>query len=150
MFYNAGVLKTMKDPKILKSTGLSDNETISEALASTLAAQGWKAPTKSRNHDSNLPYPKWFKCKFCRCKCTPPFKKCECPCSRHKSRDCPNKESKEKDNLNEQCLAEALQVDNILVMFSAEDKKCSEVCSSFSSETNPTTDAENTQMQQRG
>ena len=64
MFYNAGVLKTMKDPKILKSTGLSDNETISEALASTLAAQSWKAPTKSRNHDSNLPYPKWFKLFF--------------------------------------------------------------------------------------
>ena len=115
MFYNAGVLKTMKDPKILKSTGLSNNETISEALASTLATQGWKAPTKSRNHDANLPYPKWFKCKFCRCKFTPPFKKCECPCSRHKSRDCPNKESKEKDNVNNQCLAETLRVNNILI-----------------------------------
>ena len=115
MFYNAGVLKTMKESSTRVITGLTNSGTTNATLASSAAVQGWKAPVKSRNGDLNRPYPKWFKCKYCRCKCTPPFKKCECPCSQHKSTDCPNKESKEKDNVNNQCLAETLRVNNILI-----------------------------------
>ena len=112
-----------------------NSETTNATLASLAAAQGWKAPVKSRNGDLNRPYPKWFKCKYCRCKCTPPFKKCECPCSQHKATDCPNKESTEKDNVNKQCLAETLRVNNILITFLAEDEECFKGDSSFNFET---------------
>ena len=61
MFYNAGTLKTMKESKILASNG--NDEKISDALANTLTAQGWKAP-KTRNHEPSLPYTKWFKWLF--------------------------------------------------------------------------------------
>ena len=122
MFYNAGTLKTIKESKILTFDG--NEEKISDALANTLTAQGWKAP-KTRNHEPNPPYTKWFKCKHCRCKCTPPFKRCECPCSKHKSRDCPTntKERNESDAPNKQYLAEILDVKTVLIAFSADNAK---------------------------
>ena len=41
------------------------------------------------------PYTKWFKCRHCKCKCTPSFKRCSCPCSNHKSANCPTKGDQE-------------------------------------------------------
>ena len=88
MFYNAGTLKTLNDAKVLINERKND-EDLDEHTRISLISRGWKAPKRKANDEA--PYNKWFKCKFCRCKCTPPFKKCACPCSNHKSYNCPSK-----------------------------------------------------------
>ena len=91
MFYNAGTLKTFTDPKTL-ITGKVDEENMDNPVIKSLLEKGWKAPKgKATQGPSTLPYKKWFKCKHCRCTCDPPFKKCDCPCSKHSSQNCPKK-----------------------------------------------------------
>ena len=95
MFYNAGSLKTLNESNVLISERSRniDEDLDDENVRKTLIAKGWKAPKRKANEE--LPYTKWFKCKHCRCTCIPPFKKCACPCSNHKSHNCPKKPDEE-------------------------------------------------------
>ena len=57
---------------------------------------------KRKKGDQNMsddpPYKKWRKCYYCLCKCTPKWKKCDCPCSQHPPWKCPLRKDKKKDD----------------------------------------------------
>ena len=101
MFYNAGTLKSFNDTKVLFNDKNVDLELEDENIKKTLILKGWKAPKSTKKNNDEAPYTKWFKCRHCKCKCTPSFKRCSCPCSNHKSTNCPTKgdhESERKDD----------------------------------------------------
>ena len=85
MFYNAGHLKTLN---IGKKTLITSDE-LNDDILKTLLDKGWKAPKPRMS--SGFDYKKWIKCKHCKCDCIPADKRCECPCSKHWSKNCPKK-----------------------------------------------------------
>ena len=145
MFYNAGTLKTLNETKVLVNERKID-EDLDEQLKISLISRGWKAPKRKANDEA--PYTKWFKCKFCRCKCTPPFKKCACPCSNHKSYNCPSKPDAEDgkskadgDTVNSQVsipvsqssLGKHLNVQNIMLVTLADEPEANRTVQELSS-----------------
>ena len=77
-------------------------DNIPEEMERVLVSKGWKppgAPPPSNNSSNNSQEKKWWKCSICLCKCTPRWKKCDCPCSNHKWYNCPDrKKDKSKDD----------------------------------------------------
>ena len=94
MFYNAGHLKTFHTEK--KTLLTFDEENPEDPILKSLIAKGWKAP-KPRMSTGFAPYKRWYKCKHCKCECQPADKRCECPCSKHQSKNCPKKPNTDSD-----------------------------------------------------
>ena len=129
MFYNAGHLKTFSGNKTFNVENIPDDDQIEDnPIVKTLLAKGWKAP-KSKNQEYH-PYKKWFKCKWCKCSCEPADKRCDCPCSKHRSNNCPKKPSTESNTnsnipttLYTSSLAEKINIHNVLLVSSSNDSK---------------------------
>ena len=130
MFYNARTLKTLNENKTLVADNLEDNP--DDPFLKTLIAKGWKAPKPKNTSRDPKPYKTWFKCKWCRCECDPPDKRCDCPCSKHRPQNCPNKpqtnEVKESETpvpvstFFASTIGKKLGINNVLLVSSVEEE----------------------------
>ena len=128
MFYNAGTLKTFTEAKTLISDKF-DDENMDDPVIKSLLEKGWKAPKgKTSQGQGYHPYKKWFKCKHCLCSCEPRDKRCDCPCSKHRAQNCPQKPESETPRSSSQTpllyskLGSKIGINKCLLVSNSEDK----------------------------